>query len=113
MAKPKFSLAGLKKALSDDEIVREQFCAKGTLWSWPCPKQTGIINFTSISQNSRILHHLIDIWCPQLEVAKTLPVPPARKEALGLVSLLVLKKPGRSVLSEPYVSISSPDRWLH
>ena len=78
-AKP--SLKGLAKKLADDPVLRHHLLTTGTFFKWPAVKCTGIVNFQSIAVNSRLLEYVVDLWCPQHTVPKTLQVEQARDEA--------------------------------
>ena len=75
------SFDGLWKLWANDEIVRGQILQKGTLFSWPDPKCTGVINFDTMEHNTRVLEFLVDIWCPKTSMPKTIYIPAAREEA--------------------------------
>lgn len=78
---PEASLAGLAKAWNDDEVIRKQLLGEKTLLSWPDPKMTGVINFATIAHNGRVLAHVLEKWCPQVDAPKTVNIDHVRAEA--------------------------------
>ena len=78
--KARANLEGFWKTLSDDAALRERFCRDGSLFAWPNAKLTGIINFETMKQNVGVLMHLVQKWCPQVQL-KTIPPELARVEA--------------------------------
>ena len=78
---PSNNLDGLWKLWADDEVVRSQILQKGTLFSWPDPKCTGVINFETMEHNTRVLEYLAETWCPKTSAPKTIYIPHAREQA--------------------------------
>ena len=75
------NLEGLWQKLADDPVIRKLFVKSKTLFSWPTPGQTGVINYETLRPNSRLLSILIENWCPKMQKAKTVYQPHARAEA--------------------------------
>ena len=77
---PQTNLDGLSKAWADDECVRSLLLHKKSLLSWPSSKKTGVISFETMAQNARVLSKVLEIWCPQMEIPKTLSIDDAREQ---------------------------------
>lgn len=77
---PQTNLDGLAKAWADDECVRSLLLHKKSLLSWPSSKKTGVISFETMAQNARVLSKVLEIWCPQMEIPKTLSIDDAREQ---------------------------------
>ena len=78
---PSVDLTGLWQAISNDPELRQHVLAQGTLFKWPTPAQTGVINFDTLRPNAPLLVILIDLWCSRCGVMKTIFAPHARAEA--------------------------------
>ena len=94
------SLDGLWRRLSDNEIIREKILRHGSLFAWPSKDRTGIINFTSLAQNSLVVRLVLDIWCPQLAEPKSLYVAQVRDQVRVQIRIVLLWVP-------PYILVGS------
>ena len=75
------SLEGFWQAVSNDADLRAHLLSADTLFKWPSPAQIGVLNFETMRPNSRIMHILIENWCPQVPHMKTIYAVHAREEA--------------------------------
>ena len=74
------SLKGLWNRWDNDEPIRRFALKSGSLLSWPSPKHTGVLNFQTMGRNTRVLTHLMEIWVPQVPIAKTIHIDHIREE---------------------------------
>ena len=81
-AAAKHQLKGLAEAWETDKAIRSAFLKTGCLFVWPSPQQTGIINFTTMEGNWRVINAMLEIWLPKIQNLKTISVHAARHEAL-------------------------------
>ena len=83
------NLHGLAKMVANDEVLRKRMLSSGTLFVWPSPKTTGIVNLESVAMNVRLMNMVIEIWCPQSKKMKTLFIDHVREEAMGSLKILI------------------------
>ena len=77
---PGTTLAGLFDRWENDEVIRGQALKCGGLLQWPDQKSTGVITFSTMSINARVLRHLLELWCPQVSEAKTVNIDQLREQ---------------------------------
>ena len=69
------------RAWAKDEKLREHVLATGSLFSWPSPKENGILNFDTMEYNVGVLKPVAATWCSQHSSPKTIYIPHAREQA--------------------------------
>ena len=75
------SLAGLMEKWNDCDVIRSQVLQKQSLLQWPSLKHVGVINFSTLAHNARVMAKVLEVWCPQLETPKTVWIDHVRDEA--------------------------------
>ena len=73
-------LDGLAKKWDADEIIRDRLLRHGSLLAWPNPKMQGVINFSTMAMNYRVIELLLQLWCPQMDQPKTVIIDQVREE---------------------------------
>ena len=79
--KPKSPLAGLAHQWEQDEVIRRQALASGSLLVWPTKQLTGVVTFQTMALNTRVLKYLLNLWCPAVSMAQTVRIDHVRDEA--------------------------------
>lgn len=74
------SLEGLGDAWEADPVVRAQCLKNNSLLVWPDKRLIGVISFTTISLNVRVMELLLKLWCPQSSSGKTVNIDEVRKQ---------------------------------
>ena len=77
---PGTSLEGLFDVWENDEVIRGKALKNGALLEWPNEKSVGVITFMTMDPNARVLHHLLELWCPQVSEAKTVHIDQLREQ---------------------------------
>eukprot|EP00435_Cladocopium_sp_Y103_P006114 s5325_g1.t5 len=83
-------LKGLCKDLAKDEQILTNALSTGRILRWSAPKMVGVINFTTLAQNYRVVEKLLNIWLPQNEVPKTILIEDAREQDAIIATLFKL-----------------------
>ena len=74
------SLSGLYKILEHDPAIRGAMLHSGSLLQWPSKAVTGVINFTTLAANYRVICKVLEHWCPKTAVPKTLIIEDVREQ---------------------------------
>ena len=74
------ALSGLCKSLEQDPSIRTRALANGKLLQWDNSKVVGVVNFTSIAKNYRVVEKVLSLWLPQTNVPKTINIEDAREQ---------------------------------
>ena len=76
------TLAGLGAILEKDEAIRRLALQTGRLLQWPSAAITGVINFTTMAFNFKVLYKVLEFWCPKVPTPKTFVMEDVRDEVL-------------------------------
>lgn len=74
------TLVGLGITWEKDEVIRGCVLKNHSLLQWPKPSMVGVISFTTIALNARVLDCVLRNWCPKSSIGKTLNIDDVRAE---------------------------------
>ena len=74
------TLEGLMEKWNSCDACRTQLLTFKSLLKWPSDKHTGVITFETMGCNGQVLEKVLEVWCPQLDKEKTVPMESLRDE---------------------------------
>lgn len=75
------SLDGLADAFDANKKLRRRALKTGSLLTWPCPEETGVMSLSNLALNCDCMEILIHKWAPQWTESLMVPVDPLKYEA--------------------------------
>ena len=87
-AKPRrdVDLSGLWEAWEGNRAIRKMSRKKGSLLEWEDPSKVGKINKKSLALNHKVILALVEVYCPNNESQKTVPVQNLKGQATWITS---------------------------